>query len=217
MKIKNMKYLFLLMMAVFALASCSEDDTTTSEYDNWQQRNEQAFSDTLAYAKQQIAAGNTDWKVLLQWSLQDQTPYISGTSLTYNNTDYIVVHELEKGEGVTSPMYTDSVQVAYRGRLLPTTSYPEGYVFDKTFTGTYDKETARVSEFAVSGLVDGFTTALLSMHPGDHWMIYIPYQLGYGTTTSSSTSIPAYSMLRFEVVLKNYRHPDEKTYISRAN
>ena len=45
------------MMAVITLSSCSEDDDTTDEYANWQERNDKAFADTLAYAKAQIAAG----------------------------------------------------------------------------------------------------------------------------------------------------------------
>ena len=40
MKLRISKYLFLLMMAVFALSSCSEDDNTVDEYANWQERNE---------------------------------------------------------------------------------------------------------------------------------------------------------------------------------
>ena len=48
MKLRISKYLFLLVMAVFALSSCSEDDNTVDEYANWQERNEQAFDDTLA-------------------------------------------------------------------------------------------------------------------------------------------------------------------------
>ena len=58
-------------MAVFALSSCSEDDNTVDEYANWQERNEQAFEDTLAYARQQIANGSTEWKVIRKWSLQN--------------------------------------------------------------------------------------------------------------------------------------------------
>ncbi len=46
MKLRISKYLFLLVMAVFALSSCSEDDNTVDEYANWQERNEQAFADT---------------------------------------------------------------------------------------------------------------------------------------------------------------------------
>lgn len=208
------------MMSVVMLASCSEDDNTVDEYANWQQRNEQAFSDTLNYAKAQIAAGDASWKVIRQWSLDNQTPNKDSNGndvqLTTKDCDNIIVHVLEEGKGSGCPMFTDSVKVSYRGRLLGTDSYPAGYVFDKTFEGTYDKATAQLTSFAISGVVDGFATALLNMHIGDHWMVYIPYQLGYGTTTSSSSSIPAYSMLRFEIVMDSYYRPGQTVPGSRA-
>lgn len=209
------------MMAVFALSSCSEDDNTVDEYANWQERNEKAFADTLAYARQQIANGSDEWKVILNWSLQNQTPNkdVNGNtvSLKYKDADYIVVHVLDKGKGSGCPMYTDSVKVSYRGRMLGTDTYPAGYVFDKTFDGTYDKTTAQLSKMAVNGgYIDGFTTALLNMHIGDRWMVYMPYQLAYGTTQSSSSTIPAYSMLRFEIVLDSYYRIGQVVPGSRA-
>ena len=196
------------MMAVFALSSCSEDDNTVDEYANWQERNEQAFADTLAYAKKM--GESQGWYVYRKWSLENQTPNkdVNGVEvpLSYKDCDHIIVHVLEKGKGTTSPLYTDSVKVSYRGSLIETTdkdgNVNAGYVFDKNFEGTYNKQTARLSTFAVSNVVDGFATALMHMHVGDHWMVYIPYQLGYGTTGNGS--IPAYSMLRFELALDSY-------------
>ena len=212
--------MFLLMMAVFALASCSEDDNSYDAYANWQQRNEQAFADTLAYAKKM--GESNGWYVFKNWTLENQTPNKDANgnevSLSYNDYDHIIVHVLEKGEGSGCPMYTDSVKVSYRGSLLETTdkdgNVNAGYVFDKTFEGTYNKATAQLSSFAVGGVVDGFTTALLHMHIGDHWIVHIPYQLGYGTTVQGS--IPAYSMLRFEIVLDSYYRPGQVVPDSRA-
>ncbi len=193
------------MMAVLALSSCSENDNTTQEFENWQVRNEKAFTDTLNYAR---SVNSDEWREILNWSLQNQTPNQTATgttaNLSYKDADYIVVHVLERGSGTTSPMYTDSVRVSYSGRLIPSASYANGYQFDKTYEGTYDKQTARTSTMAVSSLVDGFATALLNMHVGDRWMVYIPYQLGYGTSGSSNGSIPGYSMLRFEITLNSY-------------
>ena len=207
------------MMAVFALSSCSEDDNTVDEYANWQERNEQAFADTLAYAKAQIAAGRTEeWKVIRKWSLQNQTPNKDQNGmdvpLSYKAYDNIVVRVLKEGKGSGCPMYTDSVKVSYLGRLLGTDTYPAGYVFDKTFEGTYDKATAQVTTNLASGWIDGFTTAVLNMHIGDHWLVYIPYQLAYGTTQNGT--IPAYSMLRFEIVLDSYYRPGQVIPGSRA-
>lgn len=219
MKLRISKYMFLLMMAVFALASCSEDDNTVDEYANWQARNEKLFADTLAYARQQIAAGNTDeWKVIPCWSLVGQTPNkdFNGNNLTlkYNDTDYIVVHVLEKGTGTDAVLYTDSIQMSYRGRLIPTDSYQAGKVFDQTFTGSFDAKRALPTKATVNtGWVDGFTTALMAMRPGDHWQVFMPYSLAYGT--SDQQGIPAYSTLRFELALHAYKRLSGKNWVTK--
>ncbi|MDP4277664.1 MAG: FKBP-type peptidyl-prolyl cis-trans isomerase [Bacteroidota bacterium] len=48
--------------------------------------------------------------------------------------------------------------------------------------------------------IDGFDIALQYMHVGDYWKLYIPYNLAYGT--SGTTSVPAYSMLVYYIYLK---------------
>ena len=224
MNLKSLKYFFFLMMAVVTLSSCSEDDATTDEYANWQERNDKAFADTLAYAKEQIAAGSSEWKVIPNYSLANQTPTNgSQVVLKYKDTDYIVVHVLNKGNGIGSPLYTDSIQVSYRGRLIPTDSYATGYVFDQSFTGTYDTTTAlpikaktnKASSQSSNGWIDGFTTALMAMQPGDHWQVFMPADLAYGS--SGNGSVPAYSMLRFEMVLKSYKRASGKKWITEKN
>lgn len=216
MNLKTMKYMFLLLMSVFMLASCSEDDNTVDEYANWQERNEKAFADTLAYAQQQ--GESNGWYVYRCWSMADQTPNVdqfgNKVNLTYKDADNIIVHVLEKGEGSGCPLYTDSVKVSYSGRMEGTDTYPAGYVFDGNFDGTYDKATAQLTKYAVADMIDGFTTALMKMHIGDHWMVYIPWQLAYGS--SGKSPIPGYSMLRFEIVLDSYYHVGEKVPDSRA-
>ena len=210
MNLKNLKYLFFLLMAAFGLSSCSEtdEDESKTEYANWQERNEEYFNKLFD-------AAQSDCKIL-NWSLQHQMGNSDGkgnvVTPTYKNEDYIVVEKLanvyDELSGVPqtltakdSVMYSDSVKVAYQGRLMPTTEHPQGLVFDGSFEGTsYNFTTALSSKFAASGVVDGFATALMSMRLGDHWNVYIPAALGYGSTTSNS-SIPAYSTLRFELVL----------------
>ncbi len=206
MKLKNIKTILALMMLVLTLASCSESDgDQTNEFANWQAKSDQAFADTLAYAKEQIANGKDNWKIFPCWSMDNRTGYEGNTPTFNEKEDNIVVQVLDPIEIDTTdaqPLYTDSVEVSYKGMLLPSASYPTGYVFDSNFTGTYDKDRALTTKFAVKGLIDGFTTALLKMeHIGTHWMVYIPYNLGYGSSDSNS-SIPAYSMLRFEIILK---------------
>ena len=187
-------YLLALLAPVGLLSSCSESDNEEEEFPNWKNTNEQYFNNLYAMAKSSADMGDKSWKVIRQWSLEESTakdPY-----------DYIVVNVLENGTGSGCPLYTDSVKVHYEGRLLPSTSYPDGYVFDKSFTGEFNPATALPAKFAVSGMIDGFTTALQYMHIGDRWKVYIPYQLGYGS--SASGSIPAYSTLVFDVTLVSY-------------
>lgn len=187
-------YLLALLAPVGLLSSCSESDNEEDEFPNWKKTNEQYFNNLYAMAKSSADMGDKSWKVIRQWSLEESTakdPY-----------DYIVVNVLENGTGSGCPLYTDSVKVHYEGRLLPSTSYPDGYVFDKSFTGEFNPATALPAKFAVSGMIDGFTTALQYMHIGDRWKVYIPYQLGYGKTASGS--IPAYSTLVFDVTLVSY-------------
>lgn len=187
-------YLLALLAPVGLLSSCSESDNEEEEFPNWKKTNEQYFNNLYAMAKSSADMGDKSWKVIRQWSLEESTakdPY-----------DYIVVNVLENGTGSGCPLYTDSVKVHYEGRLLPSTSYPDGYVFDKSFTGDFNPATALPAKFAVSGMIDGFTTALQYMHIGDRWKVYIPYQLGYGS--SASGSIPAYSTLVFDVTLVSY-------------
>ena len=49
------------------------------------------------------------------------------------------------------------------------------------------------------------------MHKGDHWTIYIPYQLGYGS--SKTGSVPAYSTLIFDLRLVGIAHVGQKLRI----
>lgn len=188
-------FLSIGILLSLLLTACSETEDAASEFENWQERNETYFNNIYNRAK----SGSSDLKIFTKWSMNDAT--------ATNADDHIVVQVLESGSGSGCPMYTDSVQVHYRGRLMPTDSYADGFVFDQSYTGTFNKATLKPASFAVSSLVDGLTTALMNMHIGDHWRVYIPYNLGYGTTTSSSSGIPAYSTLIFDIALVAYYRP----------
>ena len=193
----------LLCAAFFTLhsslfISCSEENTEEEEFANWQERNE----------------GTTDrWATLANnGTYQKLLTYTKDASMSgLVNSDYIyyeVLNPLKSGDSTESPIYTDTVRVAYRGRLIPSTSYKEGYVFDQTYLGDFDWQTANVTDMVACGLVNGFTTAVMNMHVGDCWRVYIPYQLGYGTTATNS--IPGYSNLVFDIALKSFWHPGEQ-------
>lgn len=199
-------YIGALVCGMMALTSCSENDDTVEEFPNWQETNEQYFNSLYATTVSNVSLGSTTWKVYNGWSLED--------SIATEAADHIVVEVLNAGTGSGCPLYTDSVKVHYEGRLLPSTSYPSGYVFDKSFYDEYDIETSTPTTLGVSGVVDGFGTALQNMHIGDRWRVYIPYQLGYGTT--GSTNIPAYSTLIFDITLVAYYRAGTKVPTSRA-
>ena len=181
--------------------SCSEDDSSEDEFANWEERNS-AMTD-------QWAANSSLRKIRV--FTQDDTS-------AGKNSDYIYVQVLEAGEGTDSPLYTDTVRMAYRGRLIPTTNYADGYVFDETYLGDFSWHTAGMATMAIGGsssaLVSGFATAVMNMHKGDRWRVHIPYQIGYNT--SSSGSVTAYSNLTFDIALLDHWHPGDYRPAFRA-
>ena len=189
MKFRNIIWCAL---ALLALASCKEEDDTVEEFADWQNTNDTYFSRLVSDVQQ----GSLQKLEVIPCYTMPNEGYI----LSY--FDYIVAEKLEQGSGKTSPLQTDSVKVHYVGRLLPSYSYPQGMIFDQSYVGTYDPDLATPTKFAVSGVVKGFSTALMRMHRGDHWRIYIPYQLGYGSGARSV--IPAYSTLIFDLRLEDF-------------
>lgn len=184
--------LFFFFTFLLLLSSCSEtDDSSAVEYPDWQNTNVTYWNNLYTTTQQKIAGGDTSWKILRNYSLEDSLS-------TLKPTDYLIVHVLEEGNGSGSPLYTDSVRVRHAGRLLPSTSYPNGYYFDNNAGSVEDN--AGVSDMACSGLV--FSTALMYMHIGDKWEVYVPWTIGYGE--SGNETIPGYSVLRFTVQLLAY-------------
>lgn len=200
-KKKNAWSVFLLLATLLlTLSSCSESNEEVEEFPNWQATNTAYFESLYQQTKQKIAAGDTEWKLIKAYS-KDQTT--EGKAV-----DYIIVHVLNEGTGSGNPLFSDTVRVDYRGRLLPSTSYSQGYVFDQSWRGDYNLATMMPAKLAVGLTTDGFATALMKMNIGDRWEIYIPQELGYGQV--ATTSIPAYSTLIFDVTLRAYYHPGTK-------
>lgn len=191
---KNWKYIWLaviLFPLVGMVSSCSEDNTAQEdEFADWQKKNETVIEQWAA---------NPAYRKILTYTKNADMPGLK-------NTDYIYVEVLEEGSGTETPFYTDTCRVAYRGHYIPTTSYPEGLVFDQSYVGDFKWDRAATATGA--SWVDGFATALQHMHVGDHWRVRVPYTLGYGE--SDYNSIPGYSNLVFEVALYDYWHAKKK-------
>ena len=204
---KNLKYIWLALILfplVGMVSSCSEEETEEAEFANWQQKNEAYFNQVVSDSKYQ--------KIL--------TYTKDATNSSVTNADYIYVDVLEEGSGTQTPLYTDSIFYTYRGRLIPSKSYANGFVFDQSFLGDFDWSKSAMLKACVSwnpvktstGTVntlftEGFCTALQHLKKGSRWLVYIPYQLGYGDTGSSS--IPGYSTLVFEIAIADIWHPGE--------
>lgn len=192
-----------LMMALAAVAmmmttACSETDNEVDEYADWQNKNAEWFTNLYNSARQKVSSGDTSWKLIKKYSLNDD---VQG-----NPTDYVIVHVLNEGTGSGSPLISDTVRVHYRGRFIPSPSYLEGKVFDESFSGEYNLATMTPVKLGMGTAVDGFSTALLHMHIGDRWEVYIPQNLGYGINPPNK-EIPQYSNLIYDVTLAAYYHP----------
>jgi FKBP-type peptidyl-prolyl cis-trans isomerase len=74
---------------------------------------------------------------------------------------------VKEGTGRT-PSATDRVRVHYRGTLIT------GAEFDSS------AKLGHPAEFAVNGVIKGWTEALLLMKEGTRWIVYVPPHLAYG-------------------------------------
>ena len=90
------------------------------------------------------------------------------------------------GEGEVKPR--SIVTCHYKGSLI------NGKVFDSTFGSSCP------AAFRANELISGFQIALMSMHIGDHWRVYIPSDMGYGSR-GAGRDIPGNSTLIFEIQL----------------
>jgi FKBP-type peptidyl-prolyl cis-trans isomerase len=94
---------------------------------------------------------------------------------------------LKSGDG-KRPKATDRVSAHYHGTLL------DGTVFDSSV------EREEPLEIGVSGVIKGWTEALLLMQVGDKWRLFVPSNLAYADRGAGS-DIGPHATLIFEVEL----------------
>ena len=117
-------------------------------------------------------------------------PYLSenagkkGVITTPSGLQYRII---KKGKG-KSPRTSDTVTVHYEGKLT------DGTVFDSSY------KRGKPLKFKVSGVVKGWTEALLMMNKGSVWELFIPPELGYGSKGVPNV-IPPNAVLIFKVEL----------------
>lgn len=209
-----------LVCSMLPLASCEDNagKEDNAEFTaNWRTRNEQYFLERMNEAKDSVnaakAAYGDDWKGHTTWRIERSWAKVEAPAIT--TTDSICYRIVNEGKGSKAqPLYTDSVRVNYIGRLIPTASYADGRIFDHS--GLYDDEGSVFSpdfsiptKFAVSNLIEGYTTLLLHMNVGERVRVYIPQQLAYGS--ASNSVMPAWSTLVFDVELKGIWRAGQST------
>ena len=189
---QGVSYILLLSLLLLSYTSCSEDSEEVSEFDNWVEQNDAVLSQW---------AGNSGYQRFKSFT-KDQLA-------VGKSSDYVYVQVMESGIGTESPIFSDTVRVAYRLRYIPTKSYSEGYMVGETYTGDFSWKTISVSDLALNNsLIDGFNTAVMNMHIGDRWIINIPYQLGYGNPSSRDDILDG-SNLIYDLALVDFWHPGE--------
>jgi FKBP-type peptidyl-prolyl cis-trans isomerase FklB len=110
-----------------------------------------------------------------------------GVVTTASGLQYEVITQ---GSG-PKPTTKDTVVCNYKG------TFQDGREFDNSYRrGT-------PIEFAVTGVIRGWTEVLQLMPAGSKYKVYVPYQLGYGN--SDYNGIPGGSLLIFEIELLNVK------------
>lgn len=99
----------------------------------------------------------------------------------------ILYRVVEEGTDGPTPRLNSVVSVHYKGTLI------NGREFDNSWKRNCPEA------FRLNEVISGWQIALQRMHTGDHWIVYIPQAMGYGTRPSGP--IPACSTLIFEVKL----------------
>lgn len=172
---------FLIISSLVAFASCGDDDEETE--DVWKEINDEAFrkiSKDSEYTeiKSEANNGSVYYKVI------KEGPETTADSLIY---------------------FSSRVKVYFKGSLY------DGTVFDKRerdeqtpfYLAVNPAEVTQNSPF--SSVIEGWSVALQHMKKGDHWEIWIPYQLGYGS--QGYGGIKPYSTLVFEIEVEDVLNP----------
>lgn len=198
-----MKYIKLISLLFITTLGClfasCEETAEVDEYANWQERNTE-FIDSIA----KVAEANADGKWLRVLSFKLNEKDMEGNIVEHDIDDYVYCHIETQGTGTEYPLFTDTVSVNYRGRLIPTLSYPEGKVFDQSYKGALNPAVNVPSRFNVNGVIIGWSSVLQQMVTGDTWRVYIPANLAY--KSAKQTNIPAYSALIFDINLVKITH-----------
>ena len=190
-------YLFSLVLLALVFVSCGETKEV-GRYDNWESRNN-SFLDSLenVYATAPDHGGLNRLELIAA----------PGNYIYYKVK---AGEAYDKNKEVPRPKYTDYTKVHYKGTNIL------GEQFDGTFTGKDPVEggnntgegDSTPAILHLGSMVKGWTEAVQCMTKDDRWVIYIPWEYGYGSSDyspyGSSVTIIGYSNLIFDITLLNF-------------
>lgn len=215
MKKSSLLFLPFLLSLAGVFVSC-EEVKEPGKYDNWRKDN-QVFIDsikTLTGDRYVVMAKDADAMEL------GKLYAIETTEGSNSGSQYVYCKKLVKNETGERPLYSgyhSKVNAYYYGTFV------NGETFDGCFSGygardldipldpSKQKQPTAFDafrSFKVSEVIPGWTAALEFMRMGERWMLYVPYQSGYGydnyTAPGSSVTIPGGSVLTFDLQLHSF-------------
>ena len=192
-----------------SMISCSEVEEENI-FDHWQELNE-AVCDSLL-----VEAGSNLFGLASDTTKVDAMPLgklfgIQTWSSTTKKKEYVFCIKLSATDG-KHPIYNDRISAYYRGSYIEGTEFDgnfEGYVAtDTDYDGTkklpavYDTPaTFTIVSTADMWLINGWIAALQYMREGERWLLFVPYQSGYGAKPGSTTTVLHHSTLFFDIIL----------------
>jgi len=199
-KVKNIKLKTHIDSLSYAFGISIADNLKTQEIENINpQAIGRAFQD---FYKKETKISADDANKMIQAHFEsieaqkNQSVINEGKKFLAENAEKEGVKTLPSGlqykiikEGTGNiPTASDKVKVNYEGTLI------DGTKFDSS----YDR--GKPAEFGVTQVIKGWTEALQLMKEGSVWMLYIPYNLAYGSRAAGQ-KIKPFSTLIFKVEL----------------
>lgn len=144
----------------------------------FQQEFEKRQQDKQKRMMESLDKNKEDGAKFLKENANNKSVYTTKSGLQYRC--------MKKGNG-KHPTANSTVKVHYTGKLI------DGTTFDSS------RDRGNPAEFPVGAVIPGWTEGLQIMDEGSVYMLYIPYNLGYGENPVGD--IPPGSTLIFEVEL----------------